>query len=556
LGGGSLSTTARAMEMKHLGRYRTGGTGNTMQLGIPLPTTPDGRVYRYSPNENAHPRHFVLGGFDEAFEIAEASQARMKIQPRSKQTVCPYSGVVAADAEFEHPDDRKAALEIVRDAAVRDVEDAVGSILRDFNSRSSSSALFRVEAKLKPRPHQPKPRFARRDLLRELVCEHCRRDYGVFAIGLFCPDCGAPNLRLHFMREVELVRQQVELATAKSDDAEELAYRLLGNAHEDVLTAFEATQKAVYRYGKVQVGVKLEDIKPVGNDFQNVDRARRRFAELGIDPANCLDPKAHAILNLNIQKRHIIGHNLGVMDAKFAEHAEDARIGETVRLAADDVLAFANSCQRIVAVLDDWLTGSAEAAQAIPPRDQPDAPPAEENAVANPNSGLDISALAHRLGLWIAQKSEKGISDMIGGEDVAAAFPGDAAEALEEAIAELEMEGYLKTHEYGDGLPALEPTVDLFAAFDPQAIGSDPLADAGDLIRRILEDKRDVEVAELHAATGLTLRRFNPALGLVLPNIQSSSISEELGSDYPAGYFSVMPADRVLLKRFLARSTG
>ena len=33
------------------------------------------------------------------------------------------------------------------------------------------------------------------------VCDHCGRDYGVFAIGLFCPDCGAPNLRLHFARE-------------------------------------------------------------------------------------------------------------------------------------------------------------------------------------------------------------------------------------------------------------------------------------------------------------------------------------------------------------------
>lgn len=62
----------------------------------------------------------------------------------------------------------------------------------------------------------------------------------MFAIALFCPDCGAPNLALHFARETELVGQQVDLA--ESQDRQELAYRLLGNAHEDVLTAFEATQ--------------------------------------------------------------------------------------------------------------------------------------------------------------------------------------------------------------------------------------------------------------------------------------------------------------------------
>jgi len=43
---------------------------------------------------------------------------------------------------------------------------------------------------------------------------------------LYCPDCGAPNVRLHFTREAELVRAQVDLADGV--DGDELAYRLLG----------------------------------------------------------------------------------------------------------------------------------------------------------------------------------------------------------------------------------------------------------------------------------------------------------------------------------------
>ena len=49
------------MRFRNLEKYKTGGSGNNMTLGIPLPKTPDGRVYRYSPNENAHPRLFLLG---------------------------------------------------------------------------------------------------------------------------------------------------------------------------------------------------------------------------------------------------------------------------------------------------------------------------------------------------------------------------------------------------------------------------------------------------------------------------------------------------------------
>jgi hypothetical protein len=44
------------------------------------------------------------------------------------------------------------------------------------------------------------------------------------------------------------VREQVELAGNLGPERQELAYRLMGNAHEDVLTAFEATLKTVYLY--------------------------------------------------------------------------------------------------------------------------------------------------------------------------------------------------------------------------------------------------------------------------------------------------------------------
>ena len=193
-----------------------------------------------------------------------------------------------------------------------------------------------------------------------------------------------------------------------------------------MLTAFEATQKAVYLYGKVLSGVKAEDLKPVKNDFQNVDIAQRRFAELGIDPSTCLEPDALSVLKLNIQKRHIIGHNLGVMDEKFASHAEGARVGETVRLVASDVIAFAESCQRIVTVLDDWLTGSKEAAVAINVGEAT-ASAAEIPVAEMPKTEVDLALglgpLAQRLGLWIAAQSKNGLSDFVHDDAITSAFP-------------------------------------------------------------------------------------------------------------------------------------
>jgi len=65
------------MRFKNLERFKTGGAGNNLQLSIPLPKTPDGRVYRYSPNENAHPRLFLLGDRVPDFALPETLTARM-----------------------------------------------------------------------------------------------------------------------------------------------------------------------------------------------------------------------------------------------------------------------------------------------------------------------------------------------------------------------------------------------------------------------------------------------------------------------------------------------
>jgi hypothetical protein len=187
-----------------------------------------------------------------------------------------------------------------------------------------------------------------------------------YAISLFCPDCGAPNIHLHFAREAELAREQVELAGKLGPERQELAYRMMGNAHEDVLTAFEATLKTVYLYKVAARETAAADAKPVGNAFQNIERGRKRFAEFDFDPFGDLSSDALAVLTLNIQKRHVIGHNLGVADATFAEHAGEARLGETVPLVGDDILQFAGICQLVVDGLDAWLAGG-EAAKTLQP---------------------------------------------------------------------------------------------------------------------------------------------------------------------------------------------
>ncbi|MVT55797.1 hypothetical protein GPL17_35970 [Bradyrhizobium yuanmingense] len=537
------------MKFRNLEQLSTGKSGNTMNLAVPLPRTPDGRVYRYSPNEQAHPRHFVLGDYNADHVASEVSRKRMKLSPRSKQTVCPYSGVVGDDREFLHPDDAKAALATVKHAAFSDVEAEFSRIIEGFNRKMGSNSLLKITAKVEKK-YRPKPRFSRRDLMRELVCEHCSRDYGVYAIALFCPDCGAPNLRLHFAREGVLVGSQVDLADSLAAEQEELAYRLLGNAHEDVLTAFEATLKAVYLHGMTQSG---QTPKPVKNDFQNMEYAQRRFQEIQLDPFADLSDAELEALRLNIQKRHIIGHNLGVVDDKFAVHAQDAQVGQTVHLVGADIREFAAICQKVIDRLDDWLAGQASQGvhqgRALPP------PQKTQSEPTDPLDKLDtsLSKLARRAGLWMAQNCGDEWDSFIDSEVFAQAFSESQLRDIQDALAELEAEGMIACSHTLSDLPRVRPQVELFAMFDPLAHGHDPVADAAELAHKALEENEAVDVGELHAATGWPLRRFNPAIAIVISHVGEGRVSGETYSEYPSRHFHLIAQDRVALKQFIAR---
>lgn len=546
-------TNLGRMKFPRLSRYRTGGTTGNMKLSLPVPHTPDGRVYRFSPNEDAHPRHFVIGNVVAEVTLTGELRARMKHDPHIPKTVCPYSGTIADDAAFTHPEDQKAALELVKHEAAQDIEEAVTQMLKDA-FKGSKHIKFTPGRRSTPKP---KPRFTRQDLMRELVCDHCGRDYGVFAIGLYCPDCGAPNLRLHFAREAELVDDQVSLAEEIDADSEELAYRLLGNAHEDVLTAFEATLKAVYLRGKAQAGVTPPP--KVGNDFQNVEKGKKRFAELGIDPFDGLTDAELAALKLNIQKRHVIGHNLGVVDDKFATHDGGAKVGETVRLVGEDIRQFAATSQKVVDTLDAWLGGSPS-----PTINQSPLLLTLKEPVVNPDDpkklmdlDLQLSLLARKVAVWVAEQDSDGRRNFVDSDKLREAFQDNTDAELEEAIAELETDGFADmSRTLGGGLPAFRPSLDLYLTFDGPAFDRDPIADTVSVAELALAGTDSVSAETIFEQTDWDIRRFNPALEHVASQIPDGRVSKTFGTKFTVPWFHMLPEDRVRMKRFVANLKG
>jgi hypothetical protein len=313
-----------------------------MLLSVPAPVTNSGKVYQYSPNPEASPRLFLIGEAPADRVVAEEHRGLIRRAPGPGQTVCPYSGYTAPDDEFVHFDDIEAVKEQIIWAAGEDVGDYLEQMATDFNRSQPRNALFSVNMDVK-RPRRSRRAPLREDLLRNLDCDICRRPYGVYAIALFCPDCGAPNLTVHFRQEAQLVCDQIAVA-----------------GEQDVLTAFETALKTVYRYlvreHRPGPAAELLSSKLV---FQKIDRIREHFAVLDIDPFSAVTPADLELLTLNIQKRHVIGHNLGIADEHYTQFAQGEQPGETVALLGDDINRFADGCLKVVIQLEAWLLPSA-----------------------------------------------------------------------------------------------------------------------------------------------------------------------------------------------------
>ena len=339
---------------KRLEKYRVGGTKDKMELRFPAPASPSGKVYRWCPNNNCTPRLFLLGG-GERPETLDTSL--LKRPPGTSVTTCPYCGTDADDDQFNYEGDVEAIQKYLEWAVTRDISDHMAKISKDFNRSQPRGGMISLRMDFRPNP-VPQPRAWREDLIRNLSCDICGREYGVYAIALMCPDCGSKNLHVHFEREIELVIQLIDLAeqVAKSGESE-LSYRILGNAHEDVVTAFETYQKTTYRYMIIQSfpgdeTKKMTAKTAIGNRFQNMVRAKELYDKLSIDPFAVLTAEEIDLMKLNIEKRHVIGHNLSMADDAYSGKEGREKSGTTVEIIGDEISEFAETAKKIILELE------------------------------------------------------------------------------------------------------------------------------------------------------------------------------------------------------------
>jgi len=320
-------------------------------LSVNRPLSNSGKVMQRCPNPGCQPAVFQMGGVPQDSNIEETYRKSIRRMPGADGITCPYCGFDAEDQEFIPQEDKDHALKEIKHAMEQDVSNMLSDMAKSFNRRNSSSrnSMFSISMSHKS-SRKPRPFAYREDLMRNISCHVCSRGYGVFALGLFCPDCGSPNISTHFDREVEIINKQIEISKLiNEEDNQEVSYRLLANAHEDALTALETTLKAAYTYiVKNKFPEKIDTLEKIGNSFQNLEKAEKKFKSINIDLLSEFSEEEKEALFKAIQKRHVIGHNLGLADEKYTHTTNETQVGRNVLVLAHEIEQFTALCAKLI----------------------------------------------------------------------------------------------------------------------------------------------------------------------------------------------------------------
>ncbi len=221
---------------------------------------------------------------------------------------CPYCGHSGESTTFF----TQEQIEYAKSVVLRKVTDALHKDLKSLEFEHKPQGLFGIGLSLKVERSTPLPiRYYReKELETAIICDSCTLRYAIYGVFGWCPDCGIHNSLQILVKNLELARK--ELALASTAEAE-LANHLIGDALENAVSAFDG------------FGRELCQRKSIEIRFQNLVAARRKVQDgFGFDFAASLNADQWDFACRAFQKRHLLAHKMGVIDDDYIQKGNDA----------------------------------------------------------------------------------------------------------------------------------------------------------------------------------------------------------------------------------------
>lgn len=167
-------------------------------------------------------------------------------------------------------------------------------------------------------------------------CQTCGANFTVYQAFESCPACKDEQNHVIFKKNLELVGKQLELAQTITTELHTL---LVENSLEDLVSSFDGFARRLTDKSKN----KASKPDKVGYlSFQNLKKARKDVKQLfGFDLSTPLNQERWYSANDSFQKRHLLTHNLGLVDEAYIEKSKNKSvvIGERIKIDTFEINA-------------------------------------------------------------------------------------------------------------------------------------------------------------------------------------------------------------------------
>lgn len=256
---------------------------------------------------------------------------------------CPYCKHEAEPSDFT----TQEQIRYAKDIALNEAQGGIDAMIKDAlglgpsGKKKMGGSFISMEMSYKPGTPSHVRRPYEDEVRRDVVCPHCTLDQTVFGQATWCSDCGKDIFLTHVSAEIVVIQRMLKDVDRREQDlGKRVAAKDLENCLEDAVSIFEASLKALVRRALIERGDDPSTVdtkmKKIGNSFQNTERSKGQLLKLFDYSPTQSDLWER--LGGCFEKRHPVTHNLGVVDKKYLERAQQAeREGREVRISEKEV---------------------------------------------------------------------------------------------------------------------------------------------------------------------------------------------------------------------------
>lgn len=238
----------------------------------------------------------------------------------------------------------------IRKQATEWVHDQLNAIFNKYR-HNRRSGIISISYKPERRPiFKSYPILQPKEWDLEIKCRKCGKSYSVIGSAFFCPFCGENNIEDIFEKSLIVIRHKLNFEKIFSNDIKNMPVNVATDFSRSILEhCISEVVSCFQKFAETILKTFTQDSIRV-NDFQIIKKGNELYERYtGHSYINYISEEELNFLDLMFKRRHLLEHNMGIIDNKYLSETKDpsAKIGQRIVVNKQDISKFIDIIERL-----------------------------------------------------------------------------------------------------------------------------------------------------------------------------------------------------------------